>query len=156
MLQLVLSALLALLTIPYLNHLTRTDSDPTTRYRIAYVPLTNTQGTLALVYVSGRTWCGTGGCNLFMVEDGPDGPKAVGHSDIVHLPVYVLRTWHNGLPDLAVWVEGGGIARGFFAKLTFDGNSYPLNPSMPPAVELNGKPIGEIVIAKNSLGGLPR
>jgi hypothetical protein len=58
----------------------------------------------------------------------------------------VLNTKSNGWHDISVVVAGGGIQPGYEAVLSFDGKTYPSNPSTPPARRLDGKAEGEIVI----------
>lgn len=79
--------------------------------------------------------------------------RKIGYSTIVHLPVRLLPTTSHGRPDIGVMVCGGGIIHCYEAKLSFDGKKYPLNPSMPPAEKLMGRP-GKIIIARGSQGAL--
>ena len=46
--------------------------DPATRYRSAFVDLNDDGAQDAIVYVTGRSWCGSGGCTLLILaSDGP-------------------------------------------------------------------------------------
>ena len=58
---------------------------------------------------------------------------------ITRPPIRVLATSSHGWHDIGVWVQGGGIQRGYEAKLQFDGKTYPSNPSSPPALPVAGK-----------------
>jgi hypothetical protein len=93
-----------------------------------------------IVYISGPqgTWCGTGGCNMLILEPFKSSFKVLGDVSIVQLPIRLLPSMENGHPDIGVIVVGGGILEGYEAVLSFDGTSYPGNPSMPPARKVNG------------------
>lgn len=64
----------------------------------------------------------------------------------VRLPVRVLDSRSNGWRDLTVTVQGGGRIEPVEIELAFDGESYPTNPSVPPARPLQGAASGEILI----------
>ena len=74
-------------------------------------------------------------------------------STIAHLPIRFLGFAKNGYPDIGVWVQGGGILRGYEAALSFDGATYPLNPSVPPARQL-ARAQGDVIISRASPGFL--
>lgn len=59
--------------------------------------------------------------------------KVLGRVTIVQLPVRLLDSMSHGHPDIGVVVQGGGILSGYEAVLSFNGESYRGNPSMPPA-----------------------
>ena len=65
---------------------------------------------------------------------------------ITRPPIYVLSDASKGWHSIGVLVAGGGILQGYEAELRFNGKTYPLNPSVPPARRLKGKVMGEIVI----------
>ncbi|MGB6985587.1 MAG: hypothetical protein WBD74_06365 [Candidatus Aquilonibacter sp.] len=114
------------------------------------------QGTGAedvVVYVSGRMWCGSGGCSLLVLSPSDATFRVLGKMTIVQLPVQYLRTTTNGHADLVVLVAGGGILRPYYAKLAFDGRSYPSNPSIPPAQPIP-TPHGEILFPATERGTL--
>jgi hypothetical protein len=83
---------------------------------------------LALAYLMGLNWCGSGGCNLLILRPTAQGWESVGNVSRVSLPVRVLTTTSNGLPDLGVTVSGGGGPPAYEARLTFDGRTYPRFP----------------------------
>lgn len=93
---------------------------------------------LALVYLVGPNWCGTGGCNLLILRQGATGWEQVGNVGRVRLPVRVLAQSTNGLPDLGVTVSGGGGPPAYEARLAFDGRAYPRFPPDAPAGEAQG------------------
>jgi hypothetical protein len=129
----------------YLND-PRFGLDKTTRFSSAIVKVDNDTKSEAVVYISGQSWCGSGGCTLLVLEPHGSSYKAIGRTTIVKLPIRVLSRTTNGRPDLGVWVQGGGIQPGYEAILSFDGKAYPSNPSIPPAQRLSKKIAGKVLI----------
>ncbi len=86
-------------------------------------------GRIALVYLVGMNWCGSGGCNLLILRPGVAGWEQVGNVSRVSNPVRLLASSTNGLPDIGVTVSGGGGPAAYEAKVSFDGTSYPRFPS---------------------------
>jgi len=135
------------------NYLTlggKVSPDVTTK--VATVQVKTEDGKLEdVVYVSGQRWCGSGGCTLLILAPLGSSFKLLGKITIVHLPVRLLPTMKNGRPDIGVTVQGGGIQAGYEAVLSFNGESYPGNPSLPPARKaaiIQGK----IIIADTASG----
>ncbi|HET9342780.1 MAG TPA: hypothetical protein VFO25_07700 [Candidatus Eremiobacteraceae bacterium] len=90
----------------------------------------------ALVYLIGSGYCGSGGCMLFvMVKDG-DHWRMMSRTTITRPPIYMLRQTSHGWHDIAVLVCGGGIINCYESEIPFDGRTYALNPSVPPARKL--------------------
>ncbi|MEQ1742269.1 MAG: hypothetical protein ABL869_07220 [Candidatus Nitrotoga sp.] len=58
----------------------------------------------------------------------------------------MLSTSSNGWHSIGVWVQGGGIQHGYEAELSFDGKTYPRNPTVSPSKRLEEKITGEDVI----------
>jgi hypothetical protein len=106
-----------------------------------------------VVYVSGQRWCGSGGCTLLILEPAESTFKVLGKVTIVQLPVRLLSSTKNGYPDIGVTVQGGGILSGYEAVLSFNGKSYPRNPSLPPARKA-ATVQGKVIIA-NTAGSVP-
>ncbi len=126
--------------------------DTTTRVTTVRVETDNGKGE-EVVYVSGQRWCGSGGCTLLILEPAESTFKVLGRVTIVQLPVRLLSSKKRGRPDIGVTVRGGGIQAGYEAVLSFNGKSYPRNPSLPPArkaTETQGK-----VIIANTEGSVP-
>lgn len=136
------------LTDPY------TGIDKTTRYSSAMIKSDGTTQEEIVVYVSGRNWCGSGGCRLWILE--PDGAsfKVIGEETITRPPIRVLRSKSHGHFDIGVWVQGGGIRPGYEALLRFDGKSYPDNPSVAPARQLPEGVAGRVLISSADSGKL--
>ena len=95
-------------------------------------------GRVALVYLVGMNWCGSGGCNLLILRPGAAGWEQVGNISRVSNPVRILTTLTNGLPDIGVTVSGGGGPPPYEAKVSFDGTAYPRFPSGEPLVGADG------------------
>ncbi len=117
-----------------------------TRYSSAFVDLKDDGTKEVIVYVSGRAWCGTGGCNMLILAPENTSYRVVTKTTITRLPIRVLTTKSNGWHDISVVVAGGGVQPGYEAKLSFDGKTYPSNPSVPPAHPLDGEVRGKIVV----------
>lgn len=96
-----------------------------------------------LAYVMGPMVCGSGGCNLYVLApdggNGGEGWRVVTRTSVTRTPVGVMTTSTNGWRDLAVSIGGGGAAAGW-VRLTYDGQTYPTNPTAPPATPLEGQP----------------
>lgn len=123
------------------------ERDGASRYSSIFVDLKDDGAREVIVYVSGRSWCGTGGClMLVLASEGPS-YRVVAQTSITPLPIRVLETKSNGWHDISVIVAGGGIQPGYESELSFDGKTYPSNPSVPPARQLQGKVRGKIVIS---------
>ena len=88
-----------------------------------------------------------------MVLDQDDGSFRVLTEVTVQLPIRRLDSSSNGLPDIGVWVRGGGIQPGYEARLRFDGTKYPNNTTVHPATRVFGAK-GAVVISHGGLNGL--
>lgn len=100
----------------------------------------------AVIYLNGPVTCGSGGCSAYVLT--PEGPgyRAVMDASVTRAPITVLDTSTNGWRDLTVDVGGGGGPSGH-VKMTFDGSSYPSNPTVAPA-EMTDK-TGTALIPEN-------
>jgi hypothetical protein len=129
-------------------------TDAATRYAASDVELCGAPATHTLVYVTGPSWCGTGGCTLLVVTRERDSFRVVARVTLVRPPIRALASTSNGCRDLGVWVQGGGIQPGYEAALRFDGARYPGNPTVAPARRLAGGEPGTEVFGKNAEGRL--
>ncbi|MBP7146124.1 MAG: hypothetical protein KBD01_01155 [Acidobacteria bacterium] len=120
-------------------------TERSTQISAARVQLTDKCGEHFLVYVSGRQWCGTGGCLLLVLAGVDQSYTVLGRITNTRPPVRVLSHMTNGYHDIAVRVAGGGVHIGYEAVLTFDGKKYPGNPTMPPAIKPAEEPPGDVV-----------
>lgn len=121
--------------------------DKTTRFSVAFVQLNGSRASEMIVYVTGQSWCGSGGCLTLILAREDSSYRVVTRIPITRPPIRVLRSTSNGWHDIGVWVQGGGIQPGYEAQLQFDGKTYPSNPTVPPAKPLKGKVSGEIALS---------
>lgn len=104
----------------------------TTRYSYSKVDLSNKASDEIIVYVTGRAFCGSGGCDLLILQKNGSSFSVISKSSVAHLPIRVLPSKTNGWHDIGIWVEGGGILPGHVAALKFNGQKYPSNPTTVP------------------------
>ena len=123
-----------------------------TRYVRAWVNLRGEGAQQVIVYVEGQSWCGSGGCTMLVLAREGGGFRIVGYSTITHPPIRILAHVTNGWHDIGVSVRGGGVIPGYDAGLPFDGEKYPLNPSVPPARKATGEPVIATVITGEEPG----
>ncbi len=102
-------------------------------YVAAFVDLRDDGTQEAIVYLTDRNSCGSGGCTTLVLEPIGSTFKVVTEMTITRRPIRVLKSKSNGWHDLSVIVAGGGIQAAYEAKLSFDGTTYPSNPTVPPA-----------------------
>lgn len=110
----------------------------TDRTRTVIRTVGDDEARLALVYLVGPNWCGTGGCQLLILRPMGTAWTTVGDVSRVRPPVRLLTTTSHGLPDLGVVVSGGGGPPAHEARLTFDGRTYPRFPSDEPLIGAEG------------------
>ncbi|PZO01292.1 MAG: hypothetical protein DCF29_15740, partial [Alphaproteobacteria bacterium] len=117
-------------------------------YAQAPVDLNGDGSDEVLAYVMGPMVCGSGGCNLYVLAQQGEGEgwRVVTRTSVTQTPVGVLTTSTNGWRDLAVSIGGGGAEAGW-VRLTYDGRTYPTNPTAPPATPLDGQPDVTTLIA---------
>jgi len=125
--------------------------DRDARYVIARADLNGDGRPEALVYLLSSAYCGTGGCNLLILTPAGRSWRKVAELTIVNPPIRLLGSASHGWRDLAVRVAGGG-SRAHEALLTFNGRSYPANPSMPPARALRRAVPGRVLISDGDRG----
>jgi|CZKR01.1.fsa_nt_gi hypothetical protein len=126
------------------------EKEASTRYSSAFVDLKDDGTKEFIVYVSGRGWCGTGGCVMLILAPEGESYKVVTRTMVTRLPIRVLTTKSNGWHDISVVVAGGRIQPGYEAELSFDGKTYPSNPTVSPARRLTGKARGETAITETT------
>jgi hypothetical protein len=127
-------------------------ADLTTRYQFAVVDLDGSGRKDVIAYITGRTWCGSGGCTTLVLAPQGGSYRVVSSISISRTPIRVMAATTNGWHDLGVWVGGGGIVPGYEADLPFDGKSYPTNPSVPPARPTKGGLDGDTALPANNAG----
>lgn len=117
-----------------------------TRYSSALVDLKDDGTKETIVYLTGRDWCGSGGCVMLILVPEGKSFRIVTETTVTRLPIRVLESKSNGWHDISVVVAGGGIQPGYEAILSYDGETYPTNPTVPPARQSNQKTRGKTVI----------
>lgn len=123
------------------------DSGADTEYVAAFRDLDGDGVDEAIVYLIGGEWCGSGGCNMLILRQNHGSWKVVSTITIVRPPIRILESTSNGWHDVGVWVQGGGIRRGYEAELHFNGKTYRRNPGATPAKPAAQGASGETVIA---------
>lgn len=98
------------------------------------VDLNNDNIPETFVYLTGPLLCGTGGCSGLIFTQADSEYKLLSRFSLVRTPVIISDTTTNGWKDIIMYVAGGGI-KGGYKRLTFDGVTYPLNPSIQPDVK---------------------
>ncbi|WP_128893030.1 hypothetical protein [Erythrobacter sp. HKB08] len=115
------------------------------RYALALYDLDGDGAQEAIVHVVSPMLCGSGGCNTLVLT--PAGPmwRKVGDISVSRTPITVLESETGGWKDLTVEIGGGGGVSGI-AKLAFDGEAYPSNPTVAPAEMVDAG--GEVLISE--------
>ena len=124
-------------------------TDPGMRYALAWGDLNGDRRPEALVYLTSRSHCGTGGCTLYIYTPEQGSWYQHGSLTVTNPPVVVLNSSTNGWRDLAVRIRGGG-ARPRMARVRHGRITYESNPSLAPAAALS--PAGRIVITERDRG----
>src|SRR5665213_2647415 len=107
--------------------------DKTTRVSIVSVPLEIGASEEQIVYVTGRGWCGSGGCTLLILEPSADTFKVLGDLSVIQLPVKVLPGFTKGHPEISVSARGVSVGSEYRVPLSFDGRRYPADATLPLA-----------------------
>jgi hypothetical protein len=131
----------------------------TTKYLYAFVSLHGEDKRQVLVYLVGNSWCGTSGCTTLVLEEEGVSYRVVSRLPGTRLPIRVLASRSDGWHDLGVWIQWGfhledgkTVANaGYESLLTFDGQSYPANSSLPPARHSENAP-GETIFSSSDNG----
>ncbi|HZH31306.1 MAG TPA: hypothetical protein VEY11_11140 [Pyrinomonadaceae bacterium] len=107
------------------------------RYHYNKVDLNGDGRPEVLVFIFGRTMCGTSGCDAMVFQSlGRSGYKLITHFGPARNPIIVSGRRSHGWNDLIMPVAGGGIRPGYYAVLRFNGKTYPENPTVEPARSL--------------------
>jgi hypothetical protein len=126
--------------------------DKETRYVVVLRDLNGDGKPEAVAYLFGNDWCGSGGCNLFVLRRNGDSWKVVSSITTTDPPVQVLTNTSNGWRDLRVYVRGGAARPGATMTLRFDGKRY----RKIPLAAANGKNVsGEMIIRSSDAGKPP-
>jgi hypothetical protein len=102
-----------------------------------------------IAYAWGSSICGTGGCRAFVFRkwagSAPEHPsyKLVTKISPARLPISVLPTSHGGWHDIGV--KAANATTSFTGALSFDGQSYDSNPTLPSVPHVK-EGAGQIVL----------
>ena len=100
------------------------EDEKTTRYSAAFVDLNDDGKPEVIAYITGRDWCGSGGCTTLVLVPKGSSYRVVARLTITRPPIRVLRAKSHGWRDIGVWMQGGGIQPGYEANLFFNGKTY--------------------------------
>jgi hypothetical protein len=115
-------------------------ADDQARYYYNRVDLNGDGKPEAIVHLIGSSICGTGGCNTLIFQPTSNGYRQVAEITLTRTPIIVSPHRTRGWNDLIMYVTGGGITRGYYVTLRFDGRTYPDNPTLLPKMR-RGTPI---------------
>jgi hypothetical protein len=120
-----------------------TAQDGEIRYYYNRVDLNGDGSFEAIVHLVGPSICGTGGCSTLILQPARNGYRLVSTITVTRTPVIVSQQRTRGWSDLIVYVTGGGITRGYYVALRFNGRAYPDNPTvlraLGPRAAIRGK-----------------
>jgi hypothetical protein len=100
-------------------------------FRYALVDLNGDGIPDAIVQFKGPKYCGSGGCTLEVFRGTKQGFEFISGSTSSREPIQLIAETHFGWQSFAVSVSGGG-AKSCNALMRFNGQKYPLNPSLAP------------------------
>jgi hypothetical protein len=66
---------------------------------------------------------------------------------VTRTPIIVSAQRTKGWNDLIVYAVGGGITRGYYVALRFNGRAYPDNPTVLPALGPRARIAGKAYLA---------
>jgi hypothetical protein len=103
------------------------------RFTAAFTDLDGDGKDEAIVYLVDSSFCGSGGCNTYVLtQAGLDAWHVIGNLTITHPPIYKLLPGKDGWAELGVTVYGGGLARMVMAVPHGNGG-YASNPTVAPS-----------------------
>ncbi len=117
--------------------------DETTMFSYTFVDLNGDGRDEAIVYLTGRSWCGTGGCNTYVLTPDGESYRFVARVPATRTPVRVLDKMSHGWHSITTLVREDA-THIYEGELRFNGQKYPLG-ERPPAGGLHGR----IVIPEN-------
>ena len=79
------------------------------------------------VLMQDRYFCGSGGCSAFIFDHSG---KVLAQLSVTKPPIVLADSFNNGWQDFIVWSNGA------YRLMSFNGESYPTNPSLEPSYNL--------------------
>jgi len=134
------------------DYLKDPSEDGSTRYIFVPVNLSDHGKREVIAYITGPSWCGSGGCTMLILTTEGSRYRVVAKVTIVRPPIRVLATKSHGWHDLSMQAQGGGITNSYEVGLYFNGRSYTRNPSVLPARRLAKNAPGDMVIPSGAEG----
>jgi len=101
-------------------------------YETAFADLNDDGVPNAIVLMTSRDNCGSGGCTMIIFRGTENGFARVSTSTITNPPIRVLPDKSHGWHTLIVHVRGGGL-RPSEVVMAYGEQGYPSNPSMQPS-----------------------
>lgn len=132
--------------ITELRKLYSDDNGSDIRYFLKWFDLNGDGTPEAIVHVAGPQVCGTGGCDTHIFAKAGAGYKLISTIGLSRPTVIASPDRSHGWRNLIVFVAGGGILRGYYTELRFNGKTYPDNPTVKPAKRIRSKPRGTVLI----------
>lgn len=129
----------------YLDYDKNEDGEITYFYN--YTDLNGDEKEEIFVYLLGDSVSGSGGSTALIVEK--ENYKVISKFTLVQNPIIISEEKTNGWNNIIMPVSGGGVEP-FYAKLDFDGEKYPSNPSTASKVE-EGSIIKGTAIISNTI-----
>ena len=124
------------------------------RYQAATIDLNSDGADEAVVYLMGPFVCGSGGCPTLILTPEGDGWRTISTLSVSRQPIWALDSRSKGWRDLVVSVAGGGGSSGQ-ARLMFDGQTYPTNPTVPPAEPVPAPTVPPLIAEAAPISDLP-
>ncbi|WP_045477912.1 hypothetical protein [Vibrio owensii] len=75
-----------------------------------------------------RYFCGSGGCTGYIFDNSG---KVLSRMSVTRTPIALIDSYSNGWQDFVVWSNGA------YRQMSFNGDSYPSNPSVEPKYDHN-------------------
>jgi hypothetical protein len=115
--------------------------DGTERFSYAFIDLNSDGKDEAIVYLSGNGWCGTGGCQLYILTPDEAGYRFLARIPATRPPIRVLNKISHGWHGVSVLVRDDSTHM-YEGEYRFNGEKYPLDVR-----PLHGRVAGRIVIS---------
>ena len=94
-------------------------------YQFGVADLNNDGKPEYFILMKNGAFCGTGGCSAYLINEQQ---KLLSQFTVTNDPIFVSPKTNKGWQDLVVYSNGG------LRQLTFNGKTYPENPSIAPMV----------------------
>ncbi|WP_313757276.1 hypothetical protein [Tissierella sp.] len=134
--------------IDYLQYDKKEDEE--LEYFYNYIDLNGDEKEEIFVYLIGKSVSGSGGSTALIIDK--ESHKIISNFTLVQNPIIISEEKTNGWNNIIMNVSGGGV-ESFYAKLGFDGEKYPSNPSMASEVEEGSVVKGIAIISENICKG---